>query len=238
MRYLLICLLLVGCVQASADVPEPEDQVVIVIPDPPKPEPKPEPDGAAPEEPPPPPAVDYEDVYVYVSGQCPVCVRMFTDLGVSGDYSKPVIYEGFRFIPVTETPAFVGAFPTIHFKSPTSNTGWRRLVGWESFSKFKQKYDKAQAVQTVEKVPAEPKASSYQLQFGSRSMWTYPGSIQNHLRTTHGFTAGELRGLSRRQMEQLHSNEHERGNPRRSYGRQKRTMSGFYRSYCPTGRCP
>lgn len=233
MRYLLICLLLVGCVKASADVPEPTDEVVIVIPDPPKPEPKPDEDESGTPAPPQVPAVDYTDVLVYVGPGCTVCRTMFTDLGANGDYSKPAVLGGFRFVPCEDKS--INEFPTLYFKSSTSETGWRRLVGWESFAKFKQKYDKAQAVQTVEKVPEKPK-TGYQMQFGSRSMWTYPGSIENHLKKSHGFSAAELRGLSRVELEQLHSNEHERGNPRRSYGR--RTLSYRYRSYCPTGTCP
>jgi hypothetical protein len=210
MKFLPICLcVLMGCIANTAEVVDVEtdtNEIVIVVPDtkPVVPEP-PKPDAGSP------PALELIEVLVYVGGHCPACVTMFRDLGAK-DYSKPVEFGRFRFTPVTKTPGWVNAFPTIHFPSATSETGWRSREGWDGLDFFEDLFDrKQQAVQP-----------GYQQQYSSRSIWTYPGRIEGHLKSTHGFSDSELRGLSRQQMEQLHSNEHERGNPRAAY--------------CPPGR--
>lgn len=41
--------------------------------------------------------------------------------------------------------------------------------------------------------------------------WTYPGEISRHLQNSHGYTADQLKGLTRDQMETLHDNAHEGG---------------------------
>lgn len=69
-------------------------------------------------------------------------------------------------------------------------------------------------------------------QYDGTSRWTYPGDIATHLMgPSHGFQRGQLVGMSKDQLEALHSQHHE---DKRQMGVQRVYSS----SSCPSGNCP
>lgn len=73
--------------------------------------------------------------------------------------------------------------------------------------------------------------------------WTYPGTIDGHLASTHGVSQSETAGMTQRQKERLHASIHQQGvttrvvsQPRVIYQQPSRVT--YSSSNCPGGVCP
>jgi len=104
-------------------------------------------------------------------------------------------------------PDWVQVFPTIHFE--VSSRRWKKYAGWEGPEPFLAYY---------EQFNPPPKSSDQTSPFKGYAAaydgpeWTYPGEIDDHLldpNSLHRFSKYELRGLSKREMENLHAAHHE-----------------------------
>jgi hypothetical protein len=104
-------------------------------------------------------------------------------------------------------PDWVKKFPTVHFE--VSSRRWKKYESWESAEKFIQYYGQFNP---------PPKSAGDESPFKSYAAgykgdeWTYPGKIRDHLldpEQPHQFSEYELRGLSKQEMENLHSAHHE-----------------------------
>jgi hypothetical protein len=104
-------------------------------------------------------------------------------------------------------PDWVKKFPTVHFE--VSSRRWKKYESWESAEKFLQYY---------QQFNPPPKSAGDESPFKSYAAgykgdeWTYPGKIRDHLldpEQPHQFSEYELRGLSKQEMENLHSAHHE-----------------------------
>jgi hypothetical protein len=104
-------------------------------------------------------------------------------------------------------PAWVHAFPTIHFE--VSSRRWKKYEGWqtpEHFVDFYERYNPPPR-SACEPSPFKPYAANY-----DGPPWTYPGEIDHHLldpNSLHRFSNFELRGLSNEELVNLHSAHHE-----------------------------
>lgn len=104
-------------------------------------------------------------------------------------------------------PDWVRKFPTIHFE--VSSRRWKKYDQWESAAAFSKYYDEFNPPPKSAEEPSPFK--SYAASF-SGDEWTYPGKIREHLLDPgqrHRFSEFELRGLTKQEMENLHSAHHE-----------------------------
>ena len=104
-------------------------------------------------------------------------------------------------------PDWVKRYPTIHFE--VSSRRWKKYDKWESAETFIKYY---------EQFNPPPKSAGDESPFKSYAAtytgdeWTYPGKIKAHLldpTQPHHFSEYELRGLTKQEMENLHSAHHE-----------------------------
>lgn len=103
----------------------------------------------------------------------------------------------------THDPGYGTGTPTFYWKS---NSGWTRLVGWHGVNALKSSVERTTRVRTDSFQSPPPSRFAMEIPKPS-SIWTHPDSIENHLRTTHGWT-GPL-PESKSEQERLHSSLHE-----------------------------
>jgi hypothetical protein len=104
-------------------------------------------------------------------------------------------------------PDWVKKFPTIHFE--VSSRRWKKYDQWESAEAFIKYYSQFNPPpkSAGDESPFKSYAATY-----TGDEWTYPGKIREHLldpAQPHHFSEYELRGLSKQEMENLHSAHHE-----------------------------
>jgi hypothetical protein len=104
-------------------------------------------------------------------------------------------------------PDWVKKFPTIHFE--VSSRRWKKYESWESAEKFIEYYNKFNP--PPKSAGDESPFKSYAARYKGDE-WTYPGKIREHLldpAQPHHFSEYELRGLTKQELENLHSAHHE-----------------------------
>jgi hypothetical protein len=104
-------------------------------------------------------------------------------------------------------PDWVKRYPTIHFE--VSSRRWKKYDQWENADKFIKYYDEFNPPpkSAGDESPFKSYAASY-----TGDEWTYPGKIRDHLldpAQPHRFSEYELRGMTKQEMENLHSAHHE-----------------------------
>lgn len=104
-------------------------------------------------------------------------------------------------------PDWVKKFPTIHFE--VSSRRWKKYETWENAEKFIKYYEGFNPPPKTDddESPFKSYAANY-----NGDEWTYPGKIRSHLldpTQPHHFSKYELRGLTKQEMENLHSAHHE-----------------------------
>lgn len=104
-------------------------------------------------------------------------------------------------------PDWARVFPTIHFE--VSSRRWKKYDGWETAEAFVEYYEQFNPPPKTadQESPFKQYAAGY-----DGPEWTYPGTIKGHLldpNSLHRFSEYELRGLSKREMENLHAAHHE-----------------------------
>jgi hypothetical protein len=104
-------------------------------------------------------------------------------------------------------PEWVKVFPTIHFE--VSSRRWKKYESWQDAAAFTHYYEQFNPPpKTSEDIsPYKQYAANFQ-----GEAWTYPGEIADHLldpQSMHRFSEYELRGLTKGEMENLHSAHHE-----------------------------
>ncbi len=104
-------------------------------------------------------------------------------------------------------PEWVKVFPTLHFE--TSDRQWQVYEGWQGIEHFAEHYDQFYPPphSNEDTSPFKEYAANY-----PGIVWTYPGTIDHHLldrSSLHKFSEYEIRNLSVKEMEKLHSAHHE-----------------------------
>lgn len=105
-------------------------------------------------------------------------------------------------------PDWVEIFPTIHFE--VSSRRWKAYKGWPDASHFVKFYEQ------FNPPPKSPRQVSPYKQYAADydgPEWTYSGKIRHHLLdpdSPHQFSKYELQGLTKQEMEKLHSAHHEK----------------------------
>jgi hypothetical protein len=104
-------------------------------------------------------------------------------------------------------PEWVKVFPTIHFE--VSSRRWKKYAGWREPAEFIKYYEQFNPPPRTsdDASPFKQYAAQYQ-----GEVWTYPGEIADHLldpASMHQFSEFELNGLTKQEMEKLHSAHHE-----------------------------
>jgi hypothetical protein len=104
----------------------------------------------------------------------------------------------------------------------------RMVARWKEGDVWKYHYEPiSQPAQTLPSVASGTYSGS--------SQWTYPGTIDGHLTSTHGLSRSQLAGKSKQELERLHDSLHNatRYAPAQSVYRQP-----VMQSNCPGGVCP
>lgn len=171
---------------------------------------------------------------------CPVCVRQGKELGMiynTPSYNEPVVLRGLKFIPRYTYPDFFknkGGFPIMWYEEESATNGWDYEVGWSTLDDFIDilNGEKKVEAQTVSKRPLDFSHSSvWELKIGPKGNQREtkdPGQLRKHLISDHGYSAGELDGLSVDQLVALHSHAHE--------AEQKKSTAGVRYQYIPKRR--
>ena len=105
-------------------------------------------------------------------------------------------------------PDWVNEFPTIQFE--VSDRQWQTHKGWESMETFLVHYREFNPPpKSADEVSPYKKFAAYY----DGKHWSYPGDIDHHLlnpKAPHRFSQFELFGLTKEEMENLHSSHHQK----------------------------
>lgn len=158
-------------------------------------------------------------VYLYSTAGCSICERAKGEIAAT---------KKFRLVIKRETPAWVNAYPTLHWQG---RDGWKQIRGWYGIEHFRQQYDKSVA-EPARQERTIGKVYYARGEYPVRGGWWhvnggYPGKnemvehlLNDGIHKGH-FSREWLESLSREQLHSLHSDQHQ-GIERQRNGNGKR----------------
>lgn len=152
---------------------------------------------------------------------CAPCVKWWNQRGSWEQQGWTVLKVDAANTVVRETPTF-----RIFHQGE-----WREHVGF-------MRPDDARAVLGIARKAAAKVVSIARGTYQGGREWSYPGDISNHLMgSNHGFTAEQLAGKSKAELERMHSQHHE--SMRAGTAIMSRQVGSYSSgSSCPGGSCP
>lgn len=147
-------------------------------------------------------SVNVPTVVGYVTANCDHCRRAEREYG---DAKRRGVALPFVMVFRDTSPSWVRTWPTIHYPSRQSATGWGKTEGWPGLDEFVRIFQSANQLQQARELMST--RDLIRSMPRNYSTWTHPADLTRHIRE-HGFT-GSLDGLSYHELELLHDGLHE-----------------------------
>lgn len=161
-------------------------------------------------------------IVMVTRANCPPCVQWWNQRNAWEA-------RGWTVLKVDVEGTGIDATPT--FRVYEAGT-WRTHTGYMTADAAKRLLGRAvKAVKQTVKAPVQAARSIARGTYQGGREWSYPGDIGQHLMgSNHGFSAAQLAGKSKAELERMHSQHHE--------GMKAQTQPIRRASPCPGGVCP